>query len=219
MTKIQKIQGILKVDQDDIWGPISQAALNREIAKGKRILIFKETKAKVKNRGIPPDSFLQELVNWGKIASDDIFAFNDEPADVFNHLKETFGPQTKIKARKAIMLEIMRVLAGFESTWDWNEGMDTTNPTSNTDETRETGAWQVSYNSRVFGADLRALLHKKGITNGKQFQIQMKKDHMLAMEYIARLLRHTVNHNGPVKRHEIDQWLSSKAAAEFHDSI
>lgn len=43
----------------------------------------------------------------------------------------------------------------------------------------------------------------------------MKQDHSLAMEYIARLLRRTVNHNGPVKRHEIDSWLRQDAVTEF----
>ncbi len=43
----------------------------------------------------------------------------------------------------------------------------------------------------------------------------MKQDHPLAMEYIARLLRRTVEHNGPVKRHEIDVWLRRDAVAEF----
>ena len=43
----------------------------------------------------------------------------------------------------------------------------------------------------------------------------MKEDHALAMEYIARLLRHTVKANGPVLRHEIDLWLRRDAVAEF----
>jgi hypothetical protein len=43
----------------------------------------------------------------------------------------------------------------------------------------------------------------------------MKQDHQLAMEYVARLLRRTVNHHGPVKRHEIDAWLRRDAVMEF----
>jgi hypothetical protein len=34
-------------------------------------------------------------------------------------------------------------------------------------------------------------------------------------EYIAHLLRRTVRHNGPVKRHEIDAWLRRDAVDEF----
>ncbi len=54
-----------------------------------------------------------------------------------------------------------------------------------------------------------------GSTEGNAFQAAMKQDHTLAMEYIARLLRHTVAHNGPVKRHEIDPWLRREAVDEF----
>jgi len=37
-------------------------------------MAFQATKQRVLNRGIPPDSFLNELVSWGRIAPDDIFA-------------------------------------------------------------------------------------------------------------------------------------------------
>ena len=43
----------------------------------------------------------------------------------------------------------------------------------------------------------------------------MKQNHQLAMEYIARLLRRTVNHNGPVKHQHIHLWLRKDAVAEF----
>jgi hypothetical protein len=114
------------------------------------------------------------------------------------------------------MLEVMRALAGFESSWNWNEGADTTNPTSTAPTTMEAGAWQVSANSMSFGAELKALvLAKAGAVDGVTFQRAMKQNHQLAMEYIARLLRRTVDHNGPVKRHEIDRWLRKDAVAEF----
>lgn len=109
------------------------------------------------------------------------------------------------------MLEVMRVLAGFESSWRWDCGRDITNPTSVTPLTIEAGAWQVSGNSRAFGKDLRDLAP----ADGNQFQRAMKQDRLLAMEYIARLLRHTVRHNGPVLRHEIDRYLNREAVAEF----
>jgi hypothetical protein len=47
----------------------------------------------------------------------------------------------------------------------------------------------------------------------------MKEDHILAMEYIARLLRRTTQHNGPVKRHEIDHWLLPEAVTEFQNLL
>jgi hypothetical protein len=176
---------------------------------------YKATKQHVHNRGIPPDSFLDQLVAWGKTAPDEIFAPNSA-RDVYSNVFSTLGPWQGLFHRRAVMLEVMRVLAGFESSWNWNEGRDTTNATSVTPTTIEAGAWQVSANSMGFGPELKALvLAKAGALDGSTFQRAMKANHPLAMEYIARLLRRTVNHNGPVKRHEIDRWLSKDAVAEF----
>ncbi len=178
-------------------------------------MAFHATKQRVLNRGIPPEGFLQELIAWGRAASDDIFAPN-ENADVYSSVVEVLGPWQGLAHRRAAMLEVMRVLAGFESSWRWDAGVDTTNPTSNTPTTMEAGAWQVSANSMNFGQELKALVRARvGSLDGIAFQRAMKRDHLLAMEYIARLLRRTVNHNGPVKRHEIDAWLRRDAVQEF----
>ena len=175
---------------------------------------FKATRARVKNRGIPPVEFLSKLVEWGKTAPDEIFKEN-YVFDVYSSVRWRLGPYRDLIHRKAVMLEVMRVLAGFESSWNWNEGVDVTNPSSNTPDTMEAGAWQVSANSRRFGSDLQAI----SPADGDAFQHQMKGNRKLAMEYIARLLRHTVNHNGPVKRHEIDPWLSKDAVEEFEQLL
>jgi hypothetical protein len=178
-------------------------------------MAFRATKQKVLNRGIPPDSFLNELIEWGRTAPDDIFAPN-ENADVYSSVVDVLGPWQGLPHRRAAMLEVMRVLAGFESSWNWNAGVDTTNPTSTTPTTIEAGAWQVSANSMSFGPELKDLvLRRVGTLDGNAFQKAMKRDHPLAMEYIARLLRRTVNANGPVKRHEIDEWLRRDAVDEF----
>lgn len=172
-------------------------------------------KHRVSNRGIPPAAFLDQMVAWGKSAPGDIFAPNASN-DVYSSIKSTLGPWDGLKHRRAVMLEVMRVLAGFESSWNWNAGVDTTNSTSVTPETIEAGAWQVSANSMNFGQELKNLVrHKVGTLDGNAFQKAMKADHILAMEYIARLLRRTTRHNGPVKRHEIDHWLRRDAVAEF----
>lgn len=178
-------------------------------------MAFHATKHEVFNRGVPPDSFLDQLVDWGKEAPDEIFAPNPH-ADIYSNVVGVLGPWQGLQHRRAAMLEVMRVLAGFESSWDWNAGVDTTNPTSTTPDTIEAGAWQVSANSIAFGQELKDLvLDKVGSLDGNKFQQAMKEDHKLAMEYIARLLRRTVNHNGPVKRHEIDPWLRTDAVVEF----
>jgi len=177
------------------------------------------TKQPVSNRGIPPDNFLDQLVAWGRTAPDDIFAPNSQ-TDIYSNVFGVLGPWEDLRHRRAVMLEVMRVLAGFESSWDWEAGVDVTNPTSTTPDTIEAGAWQVSANSMGFGEELKDLvLTKVGSMNGNDFQRAMKQNHQLAMEYIARLLRRTVNHYGPVKRHEIDPWLRKDAVMEFRDLL
>src|SRR4051794_6308507 len=180
---------------------------------------FVATKQKVANRGVPPDDFLDQLVAWGQQAADEIFAPNDR-FDVYSSVVDALGPWQGLPHRRAVMLEVMRVLAGFESSWKWNEGRDTTNPTSVTSDTIEAGAWQVSANSMNFGQELKDLvLAQVGTLDGDAFQQAMKDNHPLAMEYIARLLRRTTHHNGPVLRHEIDPWLRRDAVAEFQSLL
>jgi hypothetical protein len=127
------------------------------------------------------------------------------------------------------MLEVMRVLAGFESSWKWNEGIDATRVAADTSQNSETGAWQVSADSVAFGQDLKDLVMREvGTLNGIEFQKAMKANHPLAMEYVARLMRHTMRHNGPLfkdrskfkgelreKEQSIYPWLSREAVAEF----
>lgn len=172
-------------------------------------------KQHVFNRGVPPDAFLDELIAWGKAAREEIFAPNPY-SDIYSSVKNTLGPWEGNDHRRAVMLEVMRVLAGFESSWNWTEGRDVTNPTSDTPETTEAGAWQVSANSMNFGSELKDLVMREAHSlDGLQFQDAMKSNHPLAMEYIARLLRRTTHHNGPVLRHEIDHWLRRDAVDEF----
>jgi len=185
---------------------------------------FVKTRVKVLNRGIPPVDFLQELVAWGKTASADIFVDKEtQETDVYASVKKDLGPFNDILYRKAGMLEVMRVLAGFESSWKWNTGRDTTNPDENSPDTISAGPFQVSANSMGFGQDLRDLVAPHGIRNAKRdgdaFQALMKTNHTVAFNYISRLLRHTIRHNGPVKRCEINRWLSRDAAKEFQQLL
>lgn len=176
-------------------------------------------KARVLNRGVPPDAFLDELVAWGGTAPDDIFVPNAVD-DVYSSVVGVLGPWRDLNHRRAAMLEVMRVLAGFELSWDWTAGQDTNNPTSVTPTTIEAGAWQVSANSMAFGQELKDLvMDAVGSLDGDAFQQAMKTNHPLAMEYIARLLRRTVDANGPVMRHEIDAWLRPDAVEELLDLL
>lgn len=195
-------------------------------------MTFKATKAPVFNRGIPPDSFLTTLVNWGKIAPAAIFAYNREPNDIYNSIKPELGPWESMLHRRAAMLETMRCLAGFESSWDWTEGVDVTNKSSNKPDTMEAGIFQISYNSRNFGSDLRDMLYAEDIHHGTQFQTVTKADHKFALEYGGRLFRHTHLHNGPLyknrsifppklqgKEHSIYPWLSRESVLELMELI
>jgi hypothetical protein len=140
------------------------------------------------------------LSAWGRSATDDIFAPNSH-TDIYSNVLGVLGPWEDLGHRRAVMLEVMRVLAGFESSWDWNAGVDVTNPTSTTPDTIEADAWQVSANSMGFGEELKSLvLTKIGSLNGNDFQQAMKL-------------------NGPVKRHEIDPWLRKDAVMEFWDLL
>ncbi len=187
-------------------------------------MTFHETKRSVANRGVPPDSFLRELVTWGKTADESIFAPNDDPEDVFNRLRPILGPWESPLHRRSALCECLRCLAGFESSWNWQEGVDTTNATSMRNiEGRETGIFQVSFdslrldqNSRDANDDLhRCVLKYCGELAIHRFLDRMKTNHVFALEYCARLLRNNFYWDGPIKRHEIDKYLSRPAVKEF----
>jgi hypothetical protein len=184
-------------------------------------MIFSKTKSKVLNRGVPPDSFLTKLVEWGKAAADDIFAPNPNPADIYAYVKPILGPWENLLHRRAALLEVMRVHAGFESSWNWNEGVDTTNASSMRNiNGQETGIFQVSFDSTFIAHDaMKAFAVEHGISTVGSFIPKMKADHDLALEYYGRLVRVNVQWAGPIKRHEIDRWLSSEAVEEFQSLL
>ena len=150
---------------------------------------FSACKHKVHNRGIPPDSFLNELVDWANNAPDEIFERN-EIHDIYSNVAGELGPWTGLSQRKAAMLEVLRVLGGFESSWKWNEGVDVTNPNSNTSCTEEAGIFQCSGDSMDIDPTLKALVLKEtGHTDCETFKSETKSNHAFAIEYCARLLR------------------------------
>jgi hypothetical protein len=180
-------------------------------------MTFIATRVEVYNRGVPPTEFLTELVDWAHGAPADIFAVNDEAGDVYDQLKPLLGPWTSMLHRRAAMLELMRVHAGFESSWNWNEGVDTTNKTSLINiNGQETGIFQVSFNSSWLGNDaMKPFLIAHGVNDVAVFIPRMKSDHPVALEYYARLVRFNTRWAGPILRHEIDPWLSRDAVSEF----
>lgn len=155
-------------------------------------MIFKvANKLEVANRGSAPESFLLTLVTWAKSADETIFAQNQERDDIFNLVKHELGPWTSLSKRKAALCEVMRVHAGFESSWNWNEGVDFSNKHSLEHTTgQETGIFQVSFDSSYLGQGrMKPFLALQGIETVLGFISQMKSDHQLALEYYARLVR------------------------------
>lgn len=178
--------------------------------------VFVACKKKVSNRGNPPDSFLNELIDWAKQAPDEIFEKNNRH-DVYSNVASELGPFADLPHRKAVMLEVLRVLGGFESSWDFNAGRDITNPTSNTPCTEEAGIFQCSGNAMELDSSLRNLLGNAsgGQTGCDEFIVVTKQNHRFAIEFCARLLRFTVNHHGPVKHKKINPFLRRDAVSEF----
>lgn len=176
---------------------------------------FDAAREKVFNRGRPPTRFLNELVDWGIGAPDAIFQPNDRN-DVYTAVRDELGPWEGPLHRRAVMLEVLRVLAGFESSWDWNAGRDTTNPSSGLPCTEEAGILQCSGNSMDFDPSLKEYMRQiTGRTDCDTFRTETKRNHPFALEYTARLLRFTTRHHGPLKRREVNQWLRRSAVEEL----
>jgi hypothetical protein len=114
------------------------------------------------------------------------------------------------------MLEALRVLGGFESSWDWQAGRDVRNPSSGTPCTEEAGIFQCSGNSLDFSPMLKALLvQASGDGSCESFIRTTKGDHPFAIEYCARLIRLTTKHHGPIKGRHINPWLRRDAVQEL----
>ncbi len=75
---------------------------------------YSACKAQVFNRGVPPNSFLDQLVHWAKQAPKEIFAKSDN-YDIYSSVESELGPWTGDFHRRAVMLEVLRVVGGFES--------------------------------------------------------------------------------------------------------
>lgn len=182
---------------------------------------FIACKKKVRNRGEAPDEFLAELVAWAKTAPDEIFAVRPGQ-EIYSDVAALLGPYPPgdLTYRKAVMLEVLRVLGGFESSWKWGAGVDVTNPSSDKPCTMEAGIFQVSGDSMGFDASLKALVKATaGTLDCETFRKTTQQNHLFAIEYCARLLRFTTRHHGPIRDHHIDQWLSKDAVSEFKAAL
>jgi len=196
----------------------------------KPISVGASCKSKVYNRGVPPDWFLSELITWGKSAPNSTFEANSN-YDIYSSVKTELGPYKSDKHRRAVMLEVLRVLGGFESSWKHTAGLDTTNTSSATNKCREeAGIFQKSQNATYFGTDLK-FMQIDMCKNYTQKNICLnfiacskdssgnKANREFIYGFTSLLLRKTVNHHGPVKRKEINKWLSRECVAEFESKL
>jgi hypothetical protein len=137
-----------------------------------------------------PVEFLDQLIDAIDPLPDDVFAEN-AGHDIYAVMKGSLGPYTSLLHRKAVMCEVLRVQAAFESDWKWNEGVDIKNLHSLSHIAgEETGAFQVSFDSTALGhSALRPFAVAHHIDTPERFIPAMKNDHRLAVEYCARLLR------------------------------
>lgn len=182
---------------------------------------FAATKKPVSNRGVAPDAFLDELVSIFLALDISLFAPNSEPEDVFSLIRPVLGPWTSLEHRRAAMCEVLRVLAGEESSWNWSEGVDTTNKTSMAHvEGQETGAWQVSADSMALSPALRSfIVERLGTDHPQAFIDAMKENHALAVEYVVRLLRVSYRWDGPISRGVVNSQVSRAACDEFQSLL
>jgi len=172
-------------------------------------LLLRTLSRAVPARGIPPESFLVQLLTWGVTMPRDIVRVNSERHDVmplvgFLLSATDYPPDIE---RRAALLEILRVLAGLESSWNWREGVDRTNARSQrVKSAEETGIFQVSFDSLALDStsELRdCIIRFCGVVNVDIFIPTMKSNHVFALEYCARLLRHSYKWDGPIRRGEM----------------
>jgi hypothetical protein len=167
--------------------------------------------------GNPPNSFLDQLIDAINPLPDDVFDRNDKH-DIYSVMFGSLGPYTDLLRRKAVMCEVLRVQAAFESDWNWNEGVDIGNPHSVAHkEGEETGAFQVSWDSMHFDHSLRDCLDRlAGAHDVDTFIAQMKLNHPLAVEYCARLLRFNTTWCGTINdARKVIAHVRRDAVAEF----
>jgi hypothetical protein len=160
-------------------------------------------------RGTPKKDVVEEIIEYVSEMPDSDFSVNAK-YDIYSHMAPKFSEYTKgIKKRRALMAAVLTNLAGWESTWDWNEGIDTTNISSTKSKcSEEAGLLQTSGDAMNFDKSLVRLFESscKAYTKGTKCDrfIACSKDpganHRFTVIFTAMLLRHTTNHHGPIKR-------------------
>jgi len=171
------------------------------------------------HRSTPPVAFLDELVDWAVLAPGDLFLPN-AVFDIYSSVVRQLGPYGFPVHRKAVMLEVLRVLAGRETMWNWNAGVDVGKSVPKTSHNEECGAFQVSADSMDLDQSLKDFAQATlGATDDVTFITGTKSNHRFAIEYTVRLLRITIRHHGPILHGHIHGELSRAAVTEFRGHL
>lgn len=187
-----------------------------------------EARHNVGSAGSPSNAFLDELLSLIKPLPDVLFEPNAH-RDLYSLIAPPLGPWTSTAHRKAAMAEALVCDGGFESEWNWNEGVDTTNAYSMANPIgEETGLWQVSADSMALDPSLRAFISEKLLAGNPNPSIKdlvacfipaMKENHALAVEYAIRLFRVNTRWSGPCNRGWIADEVSRDAVAEWQTAF
>ena len=169
----------------------------------------------------PSIEFLDTLVDTIENLPNEVFSRNNK-YDIYSVMNGVLGPYSDLLHRKAVMCEVLRVVAAFESDWDWDEGVDVGKPKSKFKKTaEETGAFQVSYDSMSTDKSLEQCLEKhEGKHDIDTFITAMKSNHQLAVEYCARLFRFDTTWCGTVKNENmVISHVSRNSVDEFKNFL
>ncbi len=156
----------------------------------------------------PPVAFLDTILKWAQSESDTVFERNTG-FDIYSVLEKL--PHTSLLERKAVALEALRCIGGFESNWNWKEGRDVS-AGPETEEQMEAGAFQVSFDSSRLGPDLQRYLIENGIFHAGDFRTRIQVDPVFDCAYTFRLLRVSTRWDGPINR----GWVTAAASLDAH---
>lgn len=190
---------------------------------------FRSVRQELYNIGRPSEVFLEILVAWGRDMPRALFVRNSE-YDIYSHVKSRLGPWRGNLHRRAVMLEVLRVLAGFESRWNWSYGQGCSCSVGVTDCAQKAGIFQCSAESMTADQSLRNLLRATtGSDDCRSFQTASKRNRTFALNYCAQLLRFTVDHHESIRGSDtqsqrsnsdkIIEFLSKDSVDEFIELI
>lgn len=199
---------------------------------------FNHTRQEVYNRGGAPENFLNFIVDWALDTPSQLFQYNDN-ADVYSHVRYKLGPWKEgddfLTHRKAVMLEVLRTLCGFESSWNWEEDYDQSAnegyPTDRHIKEWEAGILQSSSDSlnTYQSCSQYAAALGIGVNDHTAFRMLSMQKGAFPIHYGVLILRETYMHHGPLLRTEnntadsqessLHPYLSKACVAEFENLL